>query len=162
MFSIGDRIVYPMHGAGIIEAIEEKQILGEIREYYILRIPVGDMKIMIPCDSTDCVGVREIIDKRQLRVVEIALRGDSTEMSGNWNRRYRDNMDKLKTGDLKCVCEVVRNLMRADRVKKLSSGEKKMLMNAKQILISELILVSSRDETDLVSFIEKLVHGENI
>jgi CarD family transcriptional regulator len=161
MFSIGDRIVYPMHGAGIIEAIEEKQIFGEARRYYILRIPIGDMKIMIPCESTDCVGVREIIDKNQLKIVEIALRGDSTEMPCNWNRRYRNNMDKLKTGEMKCVCEVVRNLMRADRIKKLSAGEKKMLSNAKRILISELILVSSRDADDLMTFIEKLVYGEN-
>jgi CarD family transcriptional regulator len=161
MFSIGDRIVYPMHGAGIIEAIEEKQIFGEARRYYILRIPIGDMKIMIPCESTDCVGVREIIDKKQLKGVEVALRGDSTEMSCNWNRRYRDNMDKLKTGEMKCVCEVVGNLMRADRIKKLSAGEKKMLSSAKRILISELILVSSREPDDLLLFIEQLVYGEN-
>jgi len=159
MFSIGDRIVYPMHGAGIIEAIEEKQVFGETRRYYILHIPVGDMKIMIPCESTDCVGVRDIIDKKQLKTVEVALRGSSTQTQGNWNRRYRENMDKLKTGELKSVCEVVRNLMRADRIKKLSAGEKKMLTNAKRILISELILVSSRDADDLTEFIEKLVHG---
>jgi CarD family transcriptional regulator len=159
MFSIGDRIVYPMHGAGVIEAIEEKQVFGETRRYYILHIPVGDMKIMIPCESTEGVGVREIINKKQLKIVEVALRGSSTEMQGNWNRRYRENMDKLKTGELKSVCEVVRNLMRADRIKKLSAGEKKMLTNAKRILISELILVSSRDADDLAAFIEKLVHG---
>jgi CarD family transcriptional regulator len=161
MFSIGDRIVYPMHGAGVIEAIEKQQILGEIREYYILRIPVGDMKIMIPCDQTDCIGVREIIDKKQLKGVESALRGDSTDMPGNWNRRYRDNMDKLKTGDLTCVCEVVRNLMRADKVKKLSAGEKKMLSSAKQILVSELILVNGCGAEEITDFIERLVYGNN-
>ncbi|MDR1954120.1 MAG: CarD family transcriptional regulator [Clostridiales Family XIII bacterium] len=157
MFSIGDQIVYPMHGAGIIEAIEEKMILGESRRYYILHIPFGDMKVMIPCDSTDSVGVRGIITKSQLSAIEKALTDDSTEMSDNWNRRYRDNMEKLKTGDLTDVCEVVRNLMRIDRIKKLSTGEKKLLSNAKQILLSELILVCKKNSDEISVFIEELV-----
>jgi CarD family transcriptional regulator len=146
-----------MHGAGIIEAIEEKMILGESRRYYILHIPFGDMKVMIPCDSTDSVGVRGIITKSQLSAIEKALTDDSTEMSDNWNRRYRDNMEKLKTGDLTDVCEVVRNLMRIDRIKKLSTGEKKLLSNAKQILLSELILVCKKNSDEISVFIEELV-----
>jgi CarD family transcriptional regulator len=160
MFSIGDKIVYPMHGAGVIEGIEEKLILGETRRYYILKVPFGDMKIMIPCDSTESVGVREIICVEELVQVQDALSCDSTEMQGNWNRRYRDNMEKLKTGDVSNVCEVVRNLMRVDRIKKLSTGEKKMLSNAKQILVSELVLVSDKDADELISFIDLLVLGE--
>jgi CarD family transcriptional regulator len=146
-----------MHGAGVIEAIEEKMILGESRRYYILHIPFGDMKVMIPCDSTDSVGVRSIIAESQLPSVEKALADDSTEMSENWNRRYRDNMEKLKTGDLQDVCEVVRNLMRIDKVKKLSTGEKKMLSNAKQILLSELILVCNKNSEEVTELIENLV-----
>jgi CarD family transcriptional regulator len=146
-----------MHGAGVIEAIEEKMILGESRRYYILHIPFGDMKVMIPCDSTDSVGVRGIIHESQLPSIEKALTDDSTEMSGNWNRRYRENMEKLKTGDPADVCEVVRNLMRIDRVKKLSTGEKKMLSNAKQILLSELILVCKKNSDEISEFIEELV-----
>ncbi len=152
MFMIGDKIVYPMHGAGIIEEIEEKQILGQTREYYILKVPCGDMKIMIPIDGSDNIGVRPIIPKDRLREVYALLSADSTEMSSNWNRRYRENMELLRTGDICKVAEVVRNLMRTDRTKKLSTGEKKMLANAKQILISELILVTkmSYEEADRV------------
>lgn len=141
MFIVGDKIVYPMHGAGIIEEIEEKKILGQTREYYILRVPCGDMKIMIPIDCSDDIGVRPIIPSSRLPEVLELLSSESTEMSSNWNRRYRENMELLKTGDICKVAEVVRNLIRTDRTKKLSTGEKKMLTNAKQILISELILV---------------------
>jgi CarD family transcriptional regulator len=146
-----------MHGAGVIEAIEEKMILGKSRRYYILHIPFGDMKVMIPCDSTESVGVRGIISESQLPNVEKALAEDSTKMSDNWSRRYRDNMEKLKTGDLADVCEVVRNLMRIETVKKLSTGEKKMLSNAKQILLSELILVCKKSSDEILTFIEDLV-----
>jgi CarD family transcriptional regulator len=159
MFIIGDRIVYPMHGAGVIEAIEERRILGETRRYYILNIPFGDMKIMIPCDSSDVIGVREVITADEIRHVMEVLSNDSTEMSDNWNRRYRENMAKLKTGETCHVAEVVRNLMRIDRVKKLSTGEKKMLANAKQILISELILAVNEEAAELESLIEKAVCG---
>ncbi|MDR1778656.1 MAG: CarD family transcriptional regulator [Clostridiales Family XIII bacterium] len=160
MFSIGDKIAYPMHGAGVIEGIEEKVILGETRRYYVMRVPYGEMKIMIPCDSTDNVGIREVIDETDLLDIEDALKRASTEMSDNWNRRYRDNMEKLKTGELTQVCEVVRNLMRVDRVKKLSTGEKKLLSNAKQILLSELILVSGNDADTVLRKIDEWVFCE--
>jgi len=145
MFVVGDRIVYPMHGAGIIEEIEEKSILGEIRKYYILRVPCGDLKIMIPVDCSDDIGIRSIVsDEILLQVISI-LHDKSSEMSSNWNRRYRENMEKLKTGNVFEVAEVVRNLMRTDREKKLSTGEKKMLTNARQILSSEIILIRDID-----------------
>ncbi len=125
MYKIGDKIVYPMHGAGIIEQIEEKVILGENREYYVLRVPCGDMKIMIPVEKSDEIGVRPVISAEEMEEVLTILRGESTEMSSNWNRRYRENTDKLKTGDARQVAEVVRNLLRTDREKTLSTGEKK-------------------------------------
>ena len=159
MFSIGDKVVYPMHGAGIIEAIEDKKILGENRTYYILRVPFGDMKIMIPCDCTETVGVREVINESEIGHVAEILREDSTEMPGNWNRRYRDNMDKLRSGELPQICEVVRNLMRVDRLRKLSTGEKKLLTNAKQILVSELILASEKNIDEVTVLIEENVFG---
>ncbi|MDR2163000.1 MAG: CarD family transcriptional regulator [Clostridiales Family XIII bacterium] len=159
MYSIGDKIVYPMHGAGVVESIEDRQILGESRRYYILRLPIGEVTIMIPCDSTDTVGVREVIGRKELKSVDKALKGNSDEISGNWNRRYRDNMEKLKSGQLPSVCEVVRNLMRAEKKKKLSMGEKKMLTSAKQILMSELILVSERDAVEIEEHISMLVFG---
>ncbi len=146
MFSIGEKIVYPMHGAGIVEEIEEKKILGETRRYYILHVPYGDMKIMIPVDSTDEVGVRPIVDEETLDEVLAFLHDKSSVMSDNWNRRHRENMEKLKTGSIMNVAEVVRNLTRTDREKKLSTGEKKLLSNARQILISEIILVKGIDQ----------------
>jgi CarD family transcriptional regulator len=148
MYNIGDKIVYPMHGAGIIEQIEQKVILGERREYYVLRVPCGDMKIMIPVDKSDDIGVRAVITPEEMEEVLAILRGDSSEMSTNWNRRYRENTEKLKTGDAREVAEVVRNLLRTDREKTLSTGEKKMLSSARQILVSEMILASDMDPAE--------------
>lgn len=146
MFNIGDRVVYPMHGAGIIEEIEEKNILGEVREYYIMKIPFGDMKVMIPLDNIDEIGVRGIISDDELLEVLDVLGQCTSAMSDNWNRRYRENMEKLKSGNIFDIAEVVRNLMVTDREKGLSTGERKMLSNAKQILISEIILVRDIDQ----------------
>lgn len=157
MFSIGDKIVYPMHGAGIIEEIEEKVILGENRKYYILKVPCGDMKIMIPVDSAQEIGVRPIVSAAELSAMIELLESGLTEMSNNWNRRYRENQEKLKTGDILQVAEVVKNLMRTDREKKLSTGEKKMLSNAKQILISEMILVYNLDQEEANAIINKSI-----
>ena len=157
MFIIGDKIVYPMHGAGIIEEIEEKKILGETRRYYILKVPCGDMKIMIPVDSSSDVGVRKIISEDALINVISTLEDNTSEMSNNWNRRYRENMEKLKTGDAVEVAEVVRNLVRMDREKKLSTGEKKMLSNAKQILLSEIILVRGVEQNEANDMVDKAI-----
>lgn len=157
IFTVGDKIVYPMHGAGIIEEIERKKILGETREYYILRVPCGDMKIMIPVNSSDDIGVRGIVSQNELEEVFAFLRSGSSEMSGNWNRRYRENMEKLKSGDIREVAEVVRNLTRTDRVKRLSTGEKKMLSNAKQILISEMILIGEYPRETAERMIDELI-----
>ncbi|MEG0918999.1 MAG: CarD family transcriptional regulator [Anaerovoracaceae bacterium] len=141
MFNVGDKIVYPMHGAGIIEDIEMKNILGKDRKYYILHIPYGDMKVMIPVDKTDEIGVRSILSESEILEVFDVLKGESTEMSDNWNRRNRENMGKLKTGDIFETAEVVRNLVRIEEVKPLSTGEKKLLSTAMQILASEIILI---------------------
>ncbi|MHC1722674.1 MAG: CarD family transcriptional regulator [Aminipila sp.] len=157
MYTVGDKVVYPMHGAGVIEEIEEKKILGEIRKYYILKLPYGDMKVMIPVESCNNVGVREIISEQQLERVLSILKEDSSDMPSNWNRRNRENMDKLKTGDIVEVAEVVRNLVRMDRQKKLSTGEKKMLSNAKQILLSEIILVRNIGPNEANDIIDEAI-----
>ena len=142
MFSAGDKIVYPMHGAGIICGIEERKILGQKKEYYIFKLPCSEINIMIPVDSEAAVGIRPVADRAVISDALNLLQAESTEMDGNWNRRYRDNMEKLKSGDIMKAAEVVRDLMRADRQKNLSSGENKMLANAKRILISEIMLAS--------------------
>jgi len=157
MFSIGDQIVYPMHGAGTIVAIEEKELMGQKCRYYVLTIPQNDIRIMVPCDCIESVGIRRVISKSEVSKVRETLGGESTEMAKIWNRRYRDNLEKLKTGQITFVAEVVRDLMRVDNQKRLSTGEKKMLSNAKQILISELTLVSDMGEDELSLLIEKQV-----
>jgi len=157
MYKIGDKVVYPMHGAGTIEDIEKKKILGESREYYVLNIPSVDMKIMIPVDNCEKIGVRDVISKEEVDVVIRVLGGETTPMESNWNRRYRENMEKLKTGDILQVAEVVRNLMRNDRRKRLSTGEKKMLTNARQILVSEIILAGDMDAESAEGLIEETV-----
>lgn len=146
MFNIGDKVVYPMHGAGIIEAIEEKEILGKKRKYYIMRMPLGDMKVMIPLDTVEDIGIREIISLSEVDQVIAVLSDDISKMPMNWNRRYRANMDRIKSGDIYEVAEVVRNLMLRDREKGLSTGERKMLSNAKQILVSEIVLARGIEE----------------
>jgi len=158
MFNIGDKVVYPMHGAGIIESIEEKEILGNKQKYYIMRMPIGNMKVMIPLESVSDIGLREVINKEQVETVVEVLRQNKTSMPNNWNRRYRVNMDKIRSGDILQVADVVRNLMLRDKEKGLSTGERKMLNNAKQILVSELVLVNNMDEDEIESMIEGIIN----
>ena len=158
MFKIGDKVVYPMHGAGIIEEIEEKEILGEKRKYYIMRMPIGDMKVMIPVDNVEEIGIRGIIDDDDMTKVITILQGDKTSMPQNWNRRYRINMEKIKSGDIFEIASVVRNLMLRDAEKALSTGERKMLNSAKQMLISEIVLVSDKDQEETEKLIDEAVN----
>ncbi|ABR50580.1 transcriptional regulator, CarD family [Alkaliphilus metalliredigens QYMF] len=157
MFNIGDKIVYPMHGAGVIEAIEEKEILGKKRKYYIMKMPLGDMQVMIPLDHIEEVGIRSIIGLAEVEQVFAVLAADTTKMPQNWNRRYRANMDLIKGGDIYAVAEVVRNLLLRDREKGLSTGERKMLNNAKQILVSEVVLSTDKEEQEVLDWIENVV-----
>ena len=157
MFNIGDKIVYPMHGAGIIVALEEKEILGKKRKYYIMKMPMSEMKVMIPIDNIEDIGIRQIIDGEEMENVLRVLSDETTKMSQNWNRRYRANMDKIKSGDIYEIASVVRNLIMRDREKGLSTGERKMLNNAKQMLVSEMVLVKDLDNESAESLIEETI-----
>lgn len=157
MYNIGDKISYPVHGAGIIEAIEEKEILGEFRKYYIMRIPLNNMKVMIPLDNVESIGVRPVISLQEVEQIIAVLESDVTKMPQNWNRRYRVNMDRIKSGDIYEVAAVVRNLTLRDREKALSTGERKILNNARQILLSEIILAADILEEEATELIEKAV-----
>lgn len=154
MFKVGDKVVYPMHGAGIIEAIEEKEVLGEKKRYYVLHFPVGDMKVMIPCATCKEAGLREVIGRDGVKKVFRILKENGSTMSTNWNRRYRANLEKIKTGDIYEVAEVVRNLILREKEKGLSSGERKMLHNARQILVSELALAIEAEEEETKLLVE--------
>ena len=157
MFNIGDKIVYPMHGAGTIDAIEEKDILGEKHNYYIIKMP-GEVKVMVPTEKAEEVGVRNIINKEEAAKVMSVLGENETEMSQNWNKRYRDNMDKMKSGDIYEVADVVRNLSFKQKEKGLSTGEKKMLNNAKQILVSELVLAEHASQEEVEQLVENRIN----
>ena len=140
MFSVGDMIAHPMHGAGVIDSIEERKMDGFVRKYYILKMPAGGMVVMIPTDSTEQIGVRPIVDSAAADALMDSIPSISAEMTSNWNRRYRENMQRIKSGDLLEVARVVKGLMSRDAEKGLSTGERKMLHSAKHILISELVL----------------------
>lgn len=157
MFNVGDKIVYPMHGAGTIDAIEEKDILGEKQDYYIIKMP-GEVKVMVPISKASDVGVRSIIGKEEASKVLQVLESNETEMSNNWNKRYKENMDKMKSGDIYEVADVVRNLSYKQKEKGLSTGEKKMLNNAKQILVSELVLAEHASENEVENLVENKIN----
>lgn len=144
-YRVGDMIVYPMHGAGIIEKIEEHDMLGEKNTYYVMYIPFGDMRIMIPINNLEEIGIRDVASAEVFDTVLFEMKQGISKMNENWNKRYRANMEKLKSGDIMQVAEVVRNLMITDKEKKLSTGERKMLSNAKQILVSELMCAKGID-----------------
>lgn len=153
MFEVGDKIVYPMHGAGVIVAIETKDFLGEEQEFLILRIPIGHLRIAIPRAKADEVGVRAVCTSEDTKQVREILGGEMEEMSSNWNQRYRENLERLKSGDIFEVANVVRDLTLLHREKGLSTGEKKMLTSAKNILVSEMVVV---EDTDAESIEEKI------
>lgn len=145
LFKIGDYIAHPMHGAGVIESIVTKKINGAQRDYYVLKLPVGDMVVMVPVVGCEDIGVRAIISRSEAENVFDAFNELEISMTQNWNKRYRENMDKIKSGNLLDVAAVVKGLMRRDNERGLSTGERKMLHSAKQILISELVVATDMD-----------------
>ncbi|KPU42659.1 RNA polymerase-binding transcription factor CarD [Oxobacter pfennigii] len=161
MFNIGDKIVYPVYGAGIIESVEEKEILGEKKKYYILRIPIDDMRVMIPMDSMDDFRIRNVISYNEHYEVLDVFRQKTSDSLDNWSKRYRNNMDKIRSGNIYSIADVIKNLMIRDREKGLSPGEKKILENAKQILFSELIVVTGLKFYEIDRIIEDTLFGED-
>jgi CarD family transcriptional regulator len=137
-FEVGDRVVYPHHGAAVIERRETKEAFGVEREYLVLRLSFGDMVVMVPADGADEVGLREVIADDEVEEVFAVLRKKEARMPDNWSRRFKNHEEKLKSGDAYQVAEVVRNLSQRDRENGLSAGEKRMLGKARQILVSEL------------------------
>ncbi|MEJ7765315.1 MAG: CarD family transcriptional regulator [Acidimicrobiales bacterium] len=145
-FDVGDRVVYPQHGAAVIEKKESKSFFGEDREYLVLKVAFGDLTVMVPADNTDEVGLREVINDEEVEEVFAVLRKKEARMPTNWSRRYKNHVEKLKSGDIYQVAEVVRNLSIRDKDKGLSAGEKRMLNRARQILVSELTFALEVDE----------------
>jgi CarD family transcriptional regulator len=137
-FDVGDKVVYPHHGAAVIERKEKKEAFGETNEYLVLKLAYGDLTLMVPTHKCDEVGLREVINDEEVEEVFAVLRKKEARMPTNWSRRYKNHVEKLKSGDIYQVAEVVRNLSIRDKDKGLSAGEKRMLSKARQILVSEL------------------------
>jgi CarD family transcriptional regulator len=159
MYNVGDKIVYPMHGAGVIESIEEKEILGQRKSYYVVKMPIGDMKVMIPTKNVDDIGIREIICEDDVEKVFQVLGEHGKSLNANWNKRYRENMIKIKSGNIYEVADVVRSLMCREKEKGLSTGERKMLNSARQILISELVLAKNTNQYEIEASINNFLHA---
>lgn len=145
MFREGDKIVHPMHGAGVVERIVQQKINGVTRDYYVLKLPVRSMVVMIPTHNCAEIGVRPVIDAEEAERLLCALSDIEVDMEQNWNRRYRENMERLKSGDLMQVAQVIKALLLRDSERGLSTGERKMLHSAKEILISEVVLAQSAE-----------------
>jgi CarD family transcriptional regulator len=160
MFNLGDKVVYPMHGAGVIETLESKEILGEVKNYYVLKMPIGEMKLMIPVDNVNNIGLRNIIDKSLVEGVYGILKQAAVLNDSNWNKRFRDNMIKMKTGDIFEVAQVVRDLTYRDKEKGLSTGEKKMLVSAKQMLVSEISLSTESDTSVIQEYLDNIINED--
>ncbi len=159
MFNVGDKVVYPMHGAGTIEGIERKNVMDEEQDYYIIRMPIDDVRVMVPTDRAQTVGVREIADKDEAEKVYSILEKPMEKLScdSNWNKRYNSNIEKIKSGSLEEVTEVFKDLSHRHFEKGLSLGEKKMLNTSKNILLSELSLVQDESKEIIDDKIESMV-----
>ena len=157
MFRVGDKVVYPHHGAAIIKGVEEREVMGERREYFVLRLSYGDLTLLVPLDNTEEVGIRGVISRDELEKVFKVLRSKECRMPTNWSRRFKTHVEKLRSGDIYQVAEVVRNLSIREKDKGLSAGEKRMLAKARQILISELTFAFDQPEEQTEAMLDKVL-----
>ena len=162
MFCIGDKVAHPMHGAGIIADIVRQKVAGSVQDYYVFRLSVGGLVLKIPIASSRAVGLRKIVGREEALRLLSALPAMETEMPANWNRRYRENLQRLKSGDLYEVARVIKGLARRDSQQGLSTGERKMLHTAKQILISEIVLALGREYEEIESSVNAAMSGERV
>jgi CarD family transcriptional regulator len=157
-FAVGDNVVYPHHGAGQVIKKEAKEILGEVRQYLTIKILHNDMTVMVPCENAGKAGLRRVIDEDTVKKVLAVLSDDVSEMPKNWNRRFKHNRDKIKTGDIYELAEVVRNLAVREQDKGLSTGEKQMYTRAKKILASEMMYALEKTEDEAEAYLDDLLH----
>ena len=154
---VGDKVVYPMHGAGVIAGIEKCEVLGEGKSYYVLQMPLGNMKVMIPADNVDNIGLRDIISEDKVGEVKGVLEDKPEKASGSWNRRFHANLDRMKTGNICDVAAVARNLILQDRQRKVSSGERRLMDLARQILISELVFACDKTPDEIEGWVDGIL-----
>ena len=159
MFEVGDKVVYPHHGAGTVVKKEKREVLGQTREYLTIQILHNDMTVNVPVENAEQVGLRTVIDEDLVNTVVKALTAGESEMPKNWNRRFKHNRDKMKTGDIFELAEVVKNLSLRDHEKGLSTGEKQMFVKAKKILASELMYAKAVDEDEAAEWLDGVLAG---
>lgn len=157
MFKIGDKIVYPMHGAGVIDSVEIKEFLGKEKEYFILKMPIGNMDISIPKSNINKMNIRDVISKEEGEKILKILEEDPEDLNNNWNLRYRENQEILKTGDIFKIANMVRDLVALDDDKGLSTTEKKLLNRARRIMASELVMSGSLEKDDAEKMIDESI-----
>jgi CarD family transcriptional regulator len=157
LYKVGDKVVYPHHGAGTVVKKESREVLGEKRDYLTIKILHNDMTVMVPCENAGKAGLRRIIDEDAVKKVLAVLKDDVSEMPKNWNRRFKHNRDKIKTGDIYELAEVVRNLAVREQDKGLSTGEKQMYTRAKKILASEMMYALEKTEDEAEAYLDDLL-----
>jgi CarD family transcriptional regulator len=157
LYKVGDKVVYPHHGAGTVVKKEKREVLGQTREYLTIKILHNDMTVNVPAENAERVGLRKVIDEEAVAKVVKYLTSGGTQMPKNWNRRFKHNRDKMKTGDIFELAEVVRNLSLRDHEKGLSTGEKQMFVKAKKILASELMYAKAMDEDEAGVWLDEVL-----
>ncbi len=157
MYEVGAKVVHPMHGAATIEEIKELEIIGQKRKYYAMRFALGNMTTNVPVENVESIGLREVIDKDTAKRALEHFRDVGISDDSNWNKRQRDNIEKIKSGDIFKVSEVLKDLMYRDKIKGLSTSERKILCNARQIVVSELVLSKVAELSDIESIIEDTI-----
>jgi CarD family transcriptional regulator len=161
VFRKGDTVVHPEHGAAVIEDLCIREFQGEKKKYLKLRVVHGDLTVNVPVESSDEVGLREVVSKQQVKKVLKVLKEDESSMAANWSRRFKNNIEKLRSGDIFQVAEVVRNLSIRERDKGLSAGEKRMVAKARQILISELMFATEGTEEEAQASVDKVLEDSH-
>ena len=162
MFSVGDLVVHPMHGAGVIDAIVRAKVAGSTQDYYVFKMPVGGLLLKIPTANSQAIGIRSIIQRPEAEALIAAIPSMPVEENSNWNKRYRENMARLKSGDLYEVAGVIKGLLYRERRRGLSNGERKMLHSAKQILLSELVLAEDSGYEELEKRVERAMFQSTV
>ena len=160
MYLVGDKVVHPMHGAGVIRDIVEERLAGQRKQYYVFSLPVGELVLKIPTENCDMIGIRHLSTPEKINALIESIPNLPVDMTINWNQRYRENMDRLKSGELSEVARVIKALMWRDRERGLSNGERKMLHSAKQILLSEVVLVNGTDYKETEHQIDQIMLHE--
>ncbi|MBR6267651.1 MAG: CarD family transcriptional regulator [Selenomonadaceae bacterium] len=161
MLNIGDVVVYPMHGAGVIAAVEENEVNGELKSYYVLEMPMSSLKVMLPIDHLDKIGLRDVIDRAKVEDVRKVLASKPDRMQGSWNKRFQANLARMKSGDIMDVAAVARNLSLQDKKRRISSGERRLMDLSRQILVSELTFACESTPEKMMEWVDSVLSHQD-